>query len=71
MCHACVRLAGSRLIVTLSDVRLRDLLKRYGHAMHLVEDYEPAGAFPLLAGHSGVSCEDLGYEVSPRHLVED
>uniref|UniRef100_A0A7S0R7Q6 S-adenosyl-L-methionine-dependent methyltransferase n=1 Tax=Chlamydomonas leiostraca TaxID=1034604 RepID=A0A7S0R7Q6_9CHLO len=38
--HCC---AGSRLIVTLSDVRLRDLLKRYGHAMHLIEDYEPAG----------------------------
>lgn len=38
--HCCT---GSRLVCTLSDVRLRDLLKRYGHTMHLIEDYEPAG----------------------------
>lgn len=35
--------SGSRLVCTLSDVKLRDLLKRYGHAIHLIEDYEPAG----------------------------
>ena len=32
---------GSRLVVTLSDCKLRDMLKRHG--TRLVEDYEPPG----------------------------
>lgn len=34
---------GSRLVASLSDVKLRDLLRRYGHTTHLVEEFEPPG----------------------------
>ncbi|GIL91982.1 hypothetical protein Vretimale_18507 [Volvox reticuliferus] len=34
---------GSRLVASLSDVKLRDLMRRYGHTTHLVEEFEPPG----------------------------
>lgn len=34
---------GSRLVASLSDVKLRDLLRRYGRTSQLVEEYEPPG----------------------------
>ncbi|EFJ50330.1 hypothetical protein VOLCADRAFT_88831 [Volvox carteri f. nagariensis] len=34
---------GSRMVASLSDVKLRDLLRRYGRTAHLVEDFEPPG----------------------------
>jgi hypothetical protein len=35
--------SGSRMVVTLSDCKLRDWLKRYGRTSHLIEDYEAPG----------------------------
>ncbi|KAJ9528267.1 S-adenosyl-L-methionine-dependent methyltransferase [Haematococcus lacustris] len=55
--HSCG--SGSRLICTLSDVRLRDLLKRYGHAMHLIEDFEPAGVVLNRIIDAGWACDML------------
>ncbi len=43
MCHMMQVAPGSRLICTLSDIRLRDLLKRFGHSTHLAEDYVGGG----------------------------
>lgn len=34
---------GSRLVASLSDVKLRDLLRRFGRTSQLVEEYEPPG----------------------------
>lgn len=34
---------GSRLVASLSDVKLRDLLRRYGRTSQLIEEYEPPG----------------------------
>lgn len=50
---------GSRLVCTLSDCRLRDLLKRYGHAVHLIEDYEPAGVVLNRINCAGWKCDML------------
>ncbi len=52
--HCC---SGSRLICTLSDSRLRDLLKRYGHAVHLIEDIEPAGVVLNRINCAGWNCD--------------
>lgn len=51
-------IAGSRLICTLSDCRLRDLLKRYHHQA-LIEDYEPAGVVLNRISCAGWQCEML------------
>lgn len=50
---------ASRLICTLSDTRLRDLLKRFGHSTHLVEDYEPAGIVLNRINCAGWRCDML------------
>jgi methyltransferase (TIGR00027 family) len=34
---------GSQMVVTLSDCKLRELLKRYGRTVHLIEEYEAPG----------------------------
>ncbi len=41
--------SGSHMVVTLSDCKLRYLLKRYGRAAHLIEDNEAPGACGLRA----------------------
>eukprot|EP00195_Chlamydomonas_chlamydogama_P004657 CAMPEP_0202920446 /NCGR_PEP_ID=MMETSP1392-20130828/76862_1 /ASSEMBLY_ACC=CAM_ASM_000868 /TAXON_ID=225041 /ORGANISM="Chlamydomonas chlamydogama, Strain SAG 11-48b" /LENGTH=255 /DNA_ID=CAMNT_0049613943 /DNA_START=380 /DNA_END=1147 /DNA_ORIENTATION=- len=45
---------GSRMVVTLSDCKLRDLLKRYGRTVHLIEESVPGG------GRGGVHAAGAG-----------
>ncbi|KXZ55401.1 hypothetical protein GPECTOR_3g53 [Gonium pectorale] len=48
---------GSRLVASLSDVKLRDLLRRYGHTTHLVEEFEPPGIVLNRIGAAGWHAE--------------
>mmetsp|Transcript_33349 Transcript_33349/g.99318 ORF Transcript_33349/g.99318 Transcript_33349/m.99318 type:complete len:293 (-) Transcript_33349:363-1241(-) len=51
--------SGSRMVVTLSDCKLRELLKRYGRTAHLIEDYEPPGIVLNRMINAGWSTEEL------------
>lgn len=46
-------------MVTLSDVKLRDLLKRYGRTVHLIEDYEAPGVVLNRIINAGWQTDDL------------
>ncbi len=63
--------SGTRLVCTLSGCRLRDLLKRYGHAVHLIEDYEPAGVVLNRINCAGWSCDMiLSGELESKYDVD-
>lgn len=51
--------SASRMVVTLSDVKLREWLKRYGRTAHLIEDYEPPGIVLNRMINAGWSTDEL------------
>ena len=51
--------SGSHMLVTLSDAKLRDLLKRYGRTVHLIEEYEAPGVVFNRLINAGWTCEEL------------
>lgn len=69
ICAFCAR--GSRMVVTLSDVKLRELLKRFGHTVHLIEEYEAPGIVLFRINNAGWEADlMLSGELETRFEVD-